>query len=234
MIWKNIHIDFSYPLQNIFRSTFLNPPIFPTQHPGISTSVSSLLMLKHLYVFNQVPFILFRKLESTHQTSATVYSKTKPPQFSVIIVLVIVWWTVEWTVLGLFVSAYLLFCIRHLVIERKTDHNVHYQIWFVWKNIKVSKSDYVVLKILFLLYVTEKWNTLYPRDYAGEELMKEKENSLQCKKCMPACSDTLYTANIDYGHIANPKWVLHFERIVLSLGNIILFVLFCLTLLLDV
>lgn len=53
----------------------------------------------------------------------------------------------------------------------------------------------------------EKWYTLYPRGYEGGDLKKEMENSLRCTNCMPACSDTLYSVDIDYGQIANPKWV---------------------------
>lgn len=56
----------------------------------------------------------------------------------------------------------------------------------------------------FRYLLVEKWNTLYPRDYDGDDLQKEMENSINCKQCMPTCSDTLYSVTTDYGHIAEP------------------------------
>ncbi|KAJ8954647.1 hypothetical protein NQ314_007047 [Rhamnusium bicolor] len=37
-----------------------------------------------------------------------------------------------------------------------------------------------------------KWRTMYPRDFTGSELDREKQDSTVCINCIPACSDTSY------------------------------------------
>lgn len=59
------------------------------------------------------------------------------------------------------------------------------------------------LNVQLFLFI-EKWNTIYPEGYEGGDLKREMENSIDCKQCMPTCSDTLYSVKTEYGDIANP------------------------------
>ncbi|XP_074034280.1 sodium channel protein Nach isoform X3 [Leptinotarsa decemlineata] len=42
-----------------------------------------------------------------------------------------------------------------------------------------------------------KWKMMYPVDYHGNVLEREKQNSILCRKCYPACMDTLYGISSD-------------------------------------
>nr|XP_023023475.1 sodium channel protein Nach-like [Leptinotarsa decemlineata] len=42
-----------------------------------------------------------------------------------------------------------------------------------------------------------KWKMMYPVDYHGNVLEREKQNSILCRKCYPACMDTLYAISSD-------------------------------------
>ncbi|KAG5889693.1 hypothetical protein JTB14_010031 [Gonioctena quinquepunctata] len=46
-----------------------------------------------------------------------------------------------------------------------------------------------------------KWKTMYPTNYHGDSLEREKQDSLSCKSCYPACSDTLYDVSSDSAEI---------------------------------
>ncbi|KAF5288734.1 hypothetical protein FQA39_LY15306 [Lamprigera yunnana] len=42
----------------------------------------------------------------------------------------------------------------------------------------------------------DKWKNLFPSDFNGDELDREKENSLMCANCYPDCTTTTYTVKM--------------------------------------
>lgn len=55
-------------------------------------------------------------------------------------------------------------------------------------------------------FLSDKWRNVYPVGYKGNDLELEKENSIYCPTCVPACSDTLYIVRNDAIDLINPKY----------------------------
>ncbi|XP_028131581.1 sodium channel protein Nach-like [Diabrotica virgifera virgifera] len=63
---------------------------------------------------------------------------------------------------------------------------------------------------------TNKWKTLYPSDFTGTGLEREKQDSIQCEHCIPTCSDTMYDVSSEFAIIYENGSVANYSLVHIS------------------